>query len=104
MSGAPEDFEDPTFTTEAGVRRPTKSPTLPPLLSLLDSQKSPRTARFFEPTPVREEVVRDVLEVARWSGSARCPSVTHPKRRIRRDSWCEDGRKLQTLAKTESIP
>lgn len=37
----------------------------------LDFSKSLSTARLFEPTPVREEVVRDVLEVARWSGSAR---------------------------------
>ena len=34
--------------------------------------KSLRTVRFFEQhKPVPEEVLQDVLEVARWSGSAR---------------------------------
>lgn len=33
--------------------------------------KSLRTVRFFEPEPVPEEVLKNVLEVARWSGSAR---------------------------------
>jgi nitroreductase len=33
--------------------------------------KTLRTVRFFEPGPVPEDVVRDVLVVARWSGSAR---------------------------------
>src|SRR5437588_8469800 len=32
--------------------------------------KSLRAVRQFRPDPVPEEVVRDVLEVARWSGSA----------------------------------
>ena len=39
--------------------------------SLLGFLRSLRTSRFFEPVPVSEEVVGDVLEVARWSGSAR---------------------------------
>lgn len=33
--------------------------------------KSLRTVRFFERKPIPQEVLDDVLEVARWSGSAR---------------------------------
>src|SRR5215212_8177690 len=33
--------------------------------------KSLRTVRFFEQEPVSQEVLDDILEVARWSGSAR---------------------------------
>lgn len=33
--------------------------------------KSLRTVRFFEREPVTQEVLGDILEVARWSGSAR---------------------------------
>ena len=33
--------------------------------------RSLRTVRFFEPKPVPQEVLGDVLEVARYSGSAR---------------------------------
>jgi nitroreductase len=33
--------------------------------------KSLRTVRFFEREPVTQEVLDDILEVARWSGSAR---------------------------------
>jgi nitroreductase len=33
--------------------------------------KSLRTVRYFEPEPVGEEALDDILEVARWSGSAR---------------------------------
>ena len=39
--------------------------------ALLGFLKSLRSVRFFEPEPVPEEVLEDVLEVARWSGSAR---------------------------------
>jgi nitroreductase len=38
--------------------------------ALLGFLRSLRTVRCFESEPVPEEVVRDVLEVARWSGSA----------------------------------
>ncbi len=40
-------------------------------LALPDASKSPRTLRFFEPTPVREEVVRDVLGAILVVDSAR---------------------------------
>jgi nitroreductase len=33
--------------------------------------KSLRTVRFFEREPVSREALDDILEVARWSGSAR---------------------------------
>lgn len=39
--------------------------------ALIGFLKSLRSVRFFEPEPVPEEVLEDVLEVARWSGSAR---------------------------------
>lgn len=39
--------------------------------ALLGFLRSLRSVRFFGPEPVPEEVVGDVLEVARWSGSAR---------------------------------
>lgn len=37
----------------------------------LDFLKSLRTVRFFEREPVSQEALDDILEVARWSGSAR---------------------------------
>ena len=39
--------------------------------ALIGFLKSLRSVRFFEPEPVPEKVLEDVLEVARWSGSAR---------------------------------
>jgi nitroreductase len=38
---------------------------------LIDFLRSVRTVRFFKPKPLPEEVLNDVLEVARWTGSAR---------------------------------
>jgi nitroreductase len=37
---------------------------------ITDFLRSLRAVREFEPTPVPEDVVSDILEVARWSGSA----------------------------------
>lgn len=38
---------------------------------LVDFLSSLRTVRFFKPEPLPEEVLKDVLNVARWTGSAR---------------------------------
>lgn len=45
----------------------TDSPTAPYLISFL---RSLRAVRSFRPDPVPQEVADDILEVARWSGSA----------------------------------
>ncbi|HLB76857.1 MAG TPA: nitroreductase family protein, partial [Candidatus Dormibacteraeota bacterium] len=37
---------------------------------ITDFLRSLRAVRQYEPTPVPEDVVNDILEVARWSGSA----------------------------------
>lgn len=39
-------------------------------LQITDFLRSLRAVRQFQPTPVPEDVVSDILEVARWSGSA----------------------------------
>jgi hypothetical protein len=66
-------MDQPRNERTATDRRPNGYADPSALVSFL---KSLRTVRFFEKhKPVPENVLQDVLEVARWSGSAQPPAV-----------------------------
>jgi hypothetical protein len=66
-------MDQPRSERTATDRRPNGYAEPPALVGFL---KSLRTVRFFEQNkPVPENVLQDVLEVARWSGSAQPTAV-----------------------------